>query len=102
MSAEQDISSVVASFATDSSEKDKATVELALQEVRNLLLATHDSMIAICADVEKAASKKVLRQAFQRLNGIVGIFLALDLAPENEALLLDAITSLEVSGRLAA
>ena len=98
MSVEQEVSDIISGAA--SSSKDEATIARALEEVKVLLGATDDSMQSICLGVEGASSRDAVRQAFRRLNGIMGIFVGLELAPENNALLFSAITSLGLSGRL--
>ena len=83
------------------STRDGKTIERMLQEVGNLLDATGDSMLKIYADVEAASSRDSLKQAFVRLNSLWGIFLGLQLGPENSALLSEAFLSLGVSGLMA-
>ena len=102
MSIQQEIKSIMSEVTNPPSGTDKASVDRARQEVGNLLSATHDSMQAIYADVEAASSRGELKKAFKRLNGIWGIFLGLQLAPESSALLVEAIASFDVSERMAA
>ena len=101
MSLIQEVSAIIEGVANPAENTDKASVERVLQEVGNLLRATKDSMLTIYADVEAAATKDALKKAFGRLNGIWGMFMSLHVAPENSHLLLDAISSLGVSERMA-
>ena len=101
MSLQQEVSAIIAGVANPSANDDKASVERALLEVGNLLRATQDSMLAIYADVEAAATKDALKEAFGRLNGIWGMFISLHVAPENSDLVSVAISSLGISERMA-
>ena len=101
MSLIQEVSAIIETVANPAPNNDKASVDRVLQEVGNLLRATKDSMLAIYADVEAAATKDTLKKAFGRLNGIWGMFMSLHVAPENSHLLFDAISSLGVSERMA-
>ena len=77
MSLQQEVSAIIAGVANPSANNDKATVDRVLLEVGNQLRATQDSMLAIYADVEAAATKDALKKAFGRLNGIWGMFISL-------------------------
>ena len=101
MSIQQEIDSIISEVADPALENDKATVDRALLEVRKLLSATQDSMRAIYSDIEAASNRSQLKKAFRWLNGIWGIFLGLQLAPESSALLVEAISALDVSDRMA-
>ena len=101
MSIQQEIDSIISEVADPALETDKAAVDRARQEVGILLSATQDSMQAIYADVEAASSRSRLKEASRRLNGNWGIFLGLQLAPESSALVVEAISSLDVGDRMA-
>ena len=103
MSAELLVASLVSEAEGATSDKDKygKLIESAVEEVTTLLEATQDSMEAIYTDVESASTKRQLKEAFGRLNGVWGIFLGLELSPECEPLLLKAISALNASPRLS-
>ena len=97
----QDVDAIITEVTNRPVKDDRAVVELAFQEVGNLLKATSDSMPKIYADIEAASTRDSLKLAFGRLNGMGGILLGLQLAPENSAMVLEAIQALGVSARMA-
>ena len=70
------------------------TVAMTVATVEELLVATNDSLLAICERVESATSKEGIKAAFQQYNKVMRIFQ--EMAP-NEPLVLDAIRKLKVS-----
>ena len=101
MSHGQNVDAIISDVTNHPAKDDRAAVELAFQEVENLLKATGDSMPKIYADMEAASTRDSLKLAFGRLNGMWGIFLGLQPAPENSALVSEAILALGVSARMA-
>ena len=49
-------------------------IELALQEVSNVLSKTDDSLSAVCTRVENATTREELRKTFRQFNGIMRMF----------------------------
>ena len=74
MSVQQDIADILGN--TDSIEQKSATeiIQLALREVTNVLTATGDSLSDICTRIEKATTRKKLREALRLFNDIMRVF----------------------------
>ena len=103
MSAKQEVSTLVSESEGNTSVNDKyhALIESAVDEVANLMKGTQDSLRAICRDVEAAASREELIEAFKRLNGVWSIFLGLELPAECDQLLVRAISAIDSGARFA-
>ena len=101
MSAIQDISTLVSESEGNTAIDNKyhGLIESAVDEVANLMKGTRDSLKAICRDVEVAASREELREAFKRLNGVWSIFLGLELPTECDQLLVEAISAINSGPR---
>ena len=79
---------------------DPQVLKLAVQEVKQCLQVTGDSLPKICSDIESAASKALIRPVFRRLNNMAQIFLRLAPAQKYDALISKALCDLEASPRL--
>ena len=79
---------------------DPQVFELAVQEVKQCLRLTGDSLQKICSDIESATSRSLLRAVFRRLSSVKQIFLSLAPADKYDALILKAMCELEASPRL--
>ena len=103
MSSKSEVASLIAEADGSASyeEGDASLIKSTVEEVSTVLEVTQDSMRAICRDVEAASSKGELKKAFVRLNGVWSILLGVQLQSGSEPLLIEAISALEVSARLA-
>ena len=73
MSVQQEIADILGPRETIEQEAATEHIQSALQEVATLLSATGDSLSDICARVEKATTRKELREAFRPFNNIMGL-----------------------------
>ena len=79
---------------------DAKVLELAVQEVKQCLQATGDSLPKICNDIEGATSRSTIRAFFRRLNSVTQILLRLAPAATYADSVSNALCALEVSPRL--
>ena len=79
---------------------DAKVLELAVQEVKQCLQATGDSLPKICNDIEGATSRSAIRAFFRRLNSVTQILLRLAPAATYADSVSKALCALEVSPRL--
>ena len=105
MSAEQDITDILDDIENGEIIENTSGHEsavLALQEVKNLLSATDDSLLVICLEAEKARSKAALKAKFRRFNKILRLFL--EAAPDEACsqLVRDTVLGLPLSDRFKA
>ena len=103
MSARQEVAKLVSETEGNMSSTDKYNdlIKSAMDEVANLLKGTQDSLAAICRDVEAAAGREELKEAFKRLNGVWSIFLGLNLPAECDQRLIRAISNFDSGARFA-
>ena len=94
MSVEQEITDLIHEVGGMSETASVETVAMTVAAVKELLVATNDSLLALCERDESATSKEGIKAAFQHFNKVMRIFQ--EMAP-NESLVLDAICKLKVS-----
>ena len=78
------------------------TIRLAQQEVSKILQVTSDSLLDICEEMETVSTRQAMESVFKRFNELFEIFLSLDLGPEADQLLREAVCSLKASERFEA
>ena len=100
MSLEQEVAKLVQEARGDGEESVAGALAEALKEVHRLLEVTGDSLQAICASIEGAASQDDLRTAFTRLDKIVRIFVGIAPGDKDQLLVREALSKLQLSDRL--
>ena len=100
MSLEQEVAKLVQEAHGDGEDSVAGAMAEALKEVHKLLEVTNDSLQAICASIEGAASQDDLRVAFTRLDKIVRIFLGIAPGNKDQLLVREALSKLQLSDRL--
>ena len=97
MAAEQEIMRVLAEADEVPVSRAQQQVDMAVKEVTSLLTATNESLVLICKAIEEASSRKELKDAFKRFNGVTRILLEAVPGTDFDLMVLKAGRSLEMS-----
>ena len=100
MSSQQEIADILGN--TESLEERSIAskaIQLALQEVSNVLTATNDSLSAVCTRVEEATTREELRKAFRQFHSIMSMFTEAVPREADKRMVSEALRSLAPSDR---
>ena len=102
MSAEQEVQEIIAQVAVAPSAKAKENLKRAHKEVTQLMSASRNSLLDICARAETALTRDDAMAAFKEFNLISRIYLHAAPGPENDQLLRSTLGTAHLSDRLMA
>ena len=75
MSVEQEIEEIINNAQGVQETQVINTLALTVEEVKNLLEATHDSLLKICEKIESASTKQGLMKALRQFDRVMRFFL---------------------------
>ena len=75
MSIEHQVTELLSSTDNSLAGRAKADLDLAWQEVKNLLRATNSSVFELCMNIERAKNRLELKAAFKQFNAVIRMFL---------------------------
>ena len=102
MSIEQEITEIIREASGLEKKPATEAVAAALKEVKALLTATNESLVAICESIEQATTRSQLEAAFGRLDKIMRILFGVAPEKKDGHIIRDAMVTLDMGTRLRA
>ena len=100
MSVAQEIAKVLSGTTEVSTDRARANLDLAQQEVKKMLSVANSSVFDLCMNIENARSKATVKAAFTQFNAISRFFLEAAPGAEHATLVRDSLCATGVSERL--
>ena len=97
MSVEQEIEAIIKNAQGGQKSQVVNTLALTVEEVKNLLEATDDSLLKVCDRIESALTKQGLMKALRQFDRVMRFFLEVAKDSEHEHIVVQAVCSLTVS-----